>query len=202
MKHKSKIKVIIIIFVLLIIGAIVAFGTMYFNAFNKLAKEADSELTTVEEDILITTETYPTKMLVYGDEIDFDPKVNVEYINEISEESLKFDDEYSYHFIIINDIDNNVDVSAEELCMIGDIVKSDNKYNFMYLGSKELNTIESLGVLSVNKVMYAPDDLSVGLSHEGNRLITVTGTYCVGAEYPLSEELLHEQSRSIKKSNS
>ena len=200
MKNKTKIKLIIILLISLLIGAFVFWGVIHFHFKNNISDNPLGNLSSAEEDILISSKTYPTNILVYGSEIDFDKRLNVTYIDKISKNSLKFDNNFSYQYIVINDLDNKTDLSDEEWKLIGKTVKSDKRCNFIYLGSKELYKIKNSGILAEGTI-YEPEDLSIGLFHEKERLITVMGTYtteCLSDGDSISEAILCTYVTSLK----
>ncbi len=202
MKNKSKIKIVVTLLILIIFCAFIVFTIYYFNMKNKLYSQSDNDLTTAEENILILSKTFPTKIIVYGSEIDFDKKLSVTYIDEISKDSLKFDNGFSYQYIVINDLDDEINISNKEWELIDKTIKSDKRCNFIYLGSKELYKIKNLEILS--DITYFEDsDLSVGLFHQGDSLITCLGTYTTEMKnlVPVTDQILNTQAMSIKLSN-
>ena len=198
MKNKTKIKILILVLVFLIIGVFVTNKIIYLYKIKKVDNNT-IHMTTAEEDIMIATQTYPTQILIYGNKIDFDSKLNITYINEISKDSLKFDNNFSYQYIIINDLDDQINISDKELTLIGEIVRSNKHCNFIYLGSKELYKIKNSGIL-IEELYYNPGDLSVGLFYENDELISVLGTYTTNST-SVSKAILHQHVYFIKMSN-
>ena len=197
---KNKIKIISKIIFLIVIISTIIFLIHLFKT-DKTITNSDGDLTTAEENILILSKTYPTNILIYGSEIDFDKKLNVTHIDEINEDSLKFNNDFSYQYIVINDLNDQTNISDEEWKLIDKTIKSDKRCNFLYIGSKELNQIKSLGMLSKD-AYFEEEDLSVGLFHEGNKLITSLGTYSTDLlDVSLANQILDVQAMSIKLSN-
>ena len=203
MKKKTKIRLLITILTLLLIGVFIVFELLHLRTKNNKISSTD-ELTSAEENILIASKTYPTKILIYGDKIDFDPKLNVNYIKDINEKTLKFDNNYYYQLIIINDLKENVNLSYNEWKLINKHIRSDKRCNFIYLGSKEFNKIKSTRIVD-NDTCFEDNALSVGLFYEEDILMTILGT-CTKDMYSLykdtiKEMILYEQVHSIKISN-
>lgn len=195
MKRKQKIRVVsiaisIIILLLIILVGVIICGT----------NDDEDPLNSVEHDIKLVTELYPTRFVIYGSEIDFSSSISVEYIDEICDDNLVMGKDYEYTMIIINDLDNNVNLSDDDWKLVYGYVENDDRYNLMYLGDSDFEQIGRLGILS-DMTAFAEGDLSVGIVHEAGQLIFVFGTYVTGASYSLSEALIREQAYSIEQSN-
>lgn len=199
LKKRGAYKKIIFIAIFLVFILVGVFF-VYLCWRDKMNNNEEEQLTSVEQDLKIVTETFPTSFVVYGGPIEFDDAVQVQYVNEISSENLQIKNGFEYQMIIINDIEGNTNLSDEEWLIISELVKSDNRYNFFYLGSKEFEQIQSLNILS-DVCAMEQGDLSVGLVHEGEQLVTVYGTYYVNAGFSLPEALIYEQAYAIKQSN-
>ena len=70
-------------------------------------KSGDVVLTTDEPDLITVTQTYPTELIVYGDDLNLDPSCHVRKIDAITEENLKIDDAFQFFVLVINDINEN-----------------------------------------------------------------------------------------------
>lgn len=198
MKNRSKSIYINVIFNIgLFIFIIVIIGVLLFYFKNQ---NLEDELTTVEQERFIVTQTYPTQFVIYGDAIEFHDSISVRYVDQINEENLEIEDDFLYEMIIINDLQGNINLSNEEWEIISKYVKSDNRYSFYYLGNKEIEQIYNLGIIS-SLDLWGQNDLSIGLTHEGNQLVTVFGTYSVNAKFLISEALIHEHVYSLKQSD-
>lgn len=193
---RKRLKKIIIIGIISVLTLGVIIGALHIF----LNEDSGTELTSAEKDIKIITETYPTQIVVYGDEIDFDSSIKVKYIDSINEESLERDLQYKYSLIIVNDLARNVTLTDEEWGLLSNIVKSDNTYNMFYLGDEDIDQLLRVGVFS-GLDMWNEGDLSLGLTHEGEDVITVFGTYYKDAGFSLAEVIIAEQVFSIKASN-
>lgn len=195
MKIKQKNRIVSIAIGIIILLLIILIGVIICGT-----NDDEDSLNSAQHDIKLVTELYPTKFIVYGSEIDFSSSISVEYIDEICDDNLVMDNDYVYTMIIINDIDNNVNLSDDDWKLIYGYVESDDRYNLMYLGNSDFEQIGRLGILS-DMTAFAEGDLSVGFVHEAGQLITVFGTYVTGAGYSLSEALICEQAYSIRQSN-
>ncbi len=196
MRKKIKVEKIILLLNALLITVFVLWLIIDFFGIG----QSNKDLTTIKQDIEIASKIHPTKILVYGDKIDFDKKIDVEYINKINRYSLKFDDKYSFQLIIINDLNNNLSLSNKEWSIINSAVKRDKRCNFIYLGLKEFSKIKELQIVS-DAANFEKSDLSIGLFHYNDVLMTVGGTFTTDDEVSLiSKEILHEQVYAIKTS--
>lgn len=162
--------------------------------------DGEADMSSVERDIRILTETYPTQFVVYGEMIDFDSSIKVKYVEEINEETLRREPQYVYSVIIVNDLTGKVTLSDEEWGMISELVKSDNTYNLFYLGNEDIDQLLRTEVIS-SLSMWEGRDLSIAVTHEGPDVITVFGTYYENAGFSLPEAILAEQVFSIRQSN-
>lgn len=183
--------------ILIILGALILMiavgGFIFIKCHND--KEGEDDLSSADKDIIVVTEAYPTTFVIYGDDIEFDEKINRKIISEITEESLYNSDGYTY--LIVNDLDNKAHLTKEDIHVIDKFLDNEHN-NFVYLGTESLERMLSEGLFGENENVYEPDDLAVGVYHEaGNRIVTA-GMYKKGAEYNLAEILLHMHSYALK----
>ena len=195
MKKKQKTRIVSIAISIIILFIIILIGVIIF-----CTNDNEDPLNSVEHDIKLVTELYPTRFVIYGSEIDFSSSISVEYIDEICDDNLVMGKDYEYTMIIINDLDNNVNLSDDDWKLVYGYVENDDRYNLMYLGDSDFEQIGRLGILS-DITAFDDGDLSVGIVHEAGQLISVFGTYVTGAGYSLSEALIREQAYSIEQSN-
>lgn len=188
---KKRVLVIIICLVALIGVAIIIYISQFKNS------EEDVEMSSTENDLKIVTETFPTKFIVYGDKIEFNEKVNVEYVTDINEDTLAYDENYKYQMVIINDLNSNAEMTDDEWLMLYAKVTNDKRYNCFYLGDEDFEQLSELEIIN-GLTAFMEGDLSIGFVYEGGTLITVYGTYTKNATYDLSEALLHEMSFGIR----
>lgn len=188
-----KKRILMLIISLLVIIAI-AFAVLIKQFTNS---DGDVEISSPENDLKIVTESFPTKFIVYGDKIEFNEKVNVEYITDINKDTLAFDENYMYQMVIVNDLSGNAEMTDEQWLMLYDKVINDKRYNCFYLGDEDFEQLSQLEIID-GLTAFVEGDLSIGFVYEGDTLITVYGTYIKGAAYDLAEALLHEMSFGIR----
>ena len=182
------------------LGIILALALMLLLIVFFTHRDNDEGLASVDKELKIVTQSYPTQFVVYGEVMDFDPLVSVKYIKEINQETLTKGEEYVYGLIIVNDLNGEVDLSDDEWRVISDLVQSNKYYNLFYLGNEDIEQLLRVGVIS-DLDMWNESDLSIGVTHEGEDIITVFGTYYKNAKFSLQEALIAEQVFSIKMSN-
>lgn len=104
--------------ILIILGALILMiavgGFIFIKCHND--KEGEDDLSSADKDIIVVTEAYPTTFVIYGDDIEFDEKINRKIISEITEESLYNSDGYTY--LIVNDLDNKAHLTKEDIHVI------------------------------------------------------------------------------------
>lgn len=191
----------IIIVVLCIIFLVVAF----FGIKEIVLRNSDrGSISTVESDIILLSQEYPTKFLVYGESIDFDEKITSENILEINYETLKKSQNYEYQLIIINDLSGKNVLSEDEWKIINDVVKSDISINFLYLGDKQFDKIIEAGIVEKDISAFEDGDLSLGVFYEGKTAVSVYGTYTSMSgttQNAICEAIMREQAYSIEMGN-
>ncbi len=191
--------------IIIIISCIVFLAAMPFVIRKIVAGNSDKgTLSTVENDIILLSQKYPTKILVYGEKLDFDEKITVENIFEITYDTMKKTGNYAYQLIIINDLNGKSVLSQEEWKIIDDVVKTDADINFLYLGDKQFEKIIEAGIVEEDITAFEDGDLSLGLFHEGKRAVCVYGTYTslYGTDRNrICELIMREQAFSIEMGN-
>ncbi len=158
-----KKKAIFLICVLMVI----TFGVYIFLQSDSY--EQEDEITNVD----IVTKSYKTEFIIYGDDIEFDERCHVRKIDEITEANLTSDDTYMYTVFIINDLNNSVTLTQQDLDILYN--KSYNqKIDFFYLGKDEVKAIKEKGIFSQDLLEA---ELSLGVIHERNLRIEVVGVW-------------------------
>ncbi len=194
---KKKICIIISLFVIMFI--------VYFGVRQYVANNSDKDsLTTVESDIKLLSEEYPTKILVYGETLDFDKKIITNNISKISYDTLKKTENYMYQLIVINDLSGKNVLSDEEWMIIKEVLMSNKDINFLYLGNKQFEKIINIGIVEGEITMFQDGDLSLGLFYEGETAISVYGSYTSklgSSQKDICEVIMREQAYSIQVGN-
>lgn len=82
-------------------------------------------------DIQVITKSFPTTVIIYGEEIIFRENIILNKINEIDVDSLNTNT--NYNFLIIVDFEGGLTISSDEWEIIKDFSESKNN-TFLYLG--------------------------------------------------------------------
>jgi len=137
-------------------------------------KSGDIVLTSNESAFITVTQTYPTELIVYGDDLNLDPACHVRKIDAITEENLKIDDAFLFFVLVINDIDENAPISDAELKLIISIVDQGN-LSLYYFGKRLIKPIISEGNYITDDIMTT--DMSIARVHEPYGSLCVLGVW-------------------------
>ena len=171
MKKKKILIPIAIVFSLAIISVIIFLVSKY-DIFTMKTKDGYSK------SITILNENYPSDIIVYGEHIDFGELKHRE-IKFIDGKSLNSKPEYKYQFVIINDRNNNVEMTDDELLLIKQYI-IEKKYNFYYLGTALLPKLKELGI---GKDLITPNVQGVAVVNKyGNEIVTLDGVWTAESE--------------------
>lgn len=118
--------------------------------------------TTMEKEIIILNQTYPSDIIVYGDDILFDKTLNYRKIVEINEDELASEN-YQYRFIVVNNLSGNINVTKQEADLISSCVKND-RYVFIYMGKPDSQVFIESGLLE-QEVLSACRGFYTGYLH-------------------------------------
>lgn len=135
----------------------------------------DIVLSTNEPDLIIVTQTYPTELIVYGDDLNLDPACHVRKIDAITEENLKMDDAFQFFVLVINDINENAPISDDELKLIISIVDQ-GSLSLYYFGKRLINPIISEGNY-ITDIIDPYEDMSIARVHEPHSSLCVLGVW-------------------------
>lgn len=104
-------------------------------------------------EIRVLNESFPSDIIVYGEDVGFDSTLNFRTISSITEETLTSDSKYLYTFLVINDRTGTVSITEEELELCKKFC-DENNMNFYYIGEQYLDQINeicfSYGMISPN----------------------------------------------------
>lgn len=201
---KKRVLFIILIIILLLIGIGIAWLVTKDNENEEDLMEGNS----TKRDVHILSKLFPTKILIYGDKIDFeenyevsimDEKLDVEYISEISEETIEFPDGCKYVAIIINDIAKSAFMTDEQWMLIENKIQKDRRYHWFYIGDDDVEQLISLDI--IDDSAYMPGDMAVGKQYEGDTLITASGVYTDNQYDDLVESILRNISYGIRRTH-
>jgi hypothetical protein len=132
-------------------------------------------MTTDEPDLITVTQTYPTELIVYGDDLNLDPSCHVRKIDAITEENLKIDDAFQFFVLVINDINENAPISDAELKLIISIVDQGN-LSLYYFGKRLIKPIISEGNYTTYDI-NPYEDMSIARVHEPYGSLCVLGVW-------------------------
>lgn len=150
-------------------------------------------------------EKYKTQVIIYGEEIILDEECYVKKIDNISNENIIPTSDFQYTFLIINDIDGELNLSDENILCIKDSIDN-NELRVFYLGKDYL---EKFVELNVFHQPFLETDMSLGVVFERNIKTEVVGTwtkelnemYQNGDTELLTEMIMFEITDTIKVDN-
>lgn len=109
------------------------------EAITGMFSGSDDELTDMERIPQIIQDEYPTELILLGEEIAFETNLPVRTITEVTEASLKSGEEYQYTFFIVNDLNNQIQLTKDEVDLIAKKISQPN-FCLTYLGSQYSST--------------------------------------------------------------
>ncbi len=134
--------------VLITVSLIIVLTACAVFAYGMISKKNNNELSDIDRISKVLSSTRPTDIFIRGEEINFNNKVTSKSIDEISVSKISGDKDYKV--IIINDLNDMVKLSEEEITLVKDII-SKNNYMLIYLGKKYSTTWDdkSKGIANV-----------------------------------------------------
>lgn len=121
----------------------------------------DDVMDSYDKQIEMSISSFPTDLIIYGDDCNLRKRAVFRQIPSISEDTLKSSEMYQYKVIIINDIYNNADLSSEDLDLLYEYV-IEGEYHFYYFGSRYLDDFLSKGFYQME---LQPDSCGFGVRH-------------------------------------
>jgi hypothetical protein len=101
-----------------------------------------------DQDIIVINKNFPSEILLYGDDIHFREAVKYKKIDDIDDATLKTDKTFKYHFLIVNDLNNNLKITEDDFIRLKKHA-DENQLNFYYIGEQYLNVLRELGFYGV-----------------------------------------------------
>lgn len=92
-----------------------------------------NDMTDIERIKLMLKNTYPTDILVMGDAIPFGDDVSYRKVDRITEEALQKNENCSYTFVFINDLNTSVQLTEDEINLLADKISTED-FCLVYLG--------------------------------------------------------------------
>lgn len=191
---KSVRKIIVLLFIIaIIVGLVLGIFTLLHNE-KKDGTNTDS-LTQTEKLAFFVNTTNPTDIVWIGncDELTFSTvgddkkcywtcqddtvELPLRIIDEVTECSLEMVERKKEQLIVINDIDGNVNLSADEYRVIFKTFSANSKCIVIYIGIKDIDILVEMGLIDRQKLER--DDYSVGFRHlpSTGELRIFLGTY-------------------------
>lgn len=150
---------------IMIFAVIAIISVLFFQPFG--AKNA------LSDEVKMLTETYPTDIIVYGNNIDFDKEIPSRKVDELDANVIYDDGEdYFYRVLIINDLEDELTFDEDDWEVIDQCIEKG--CNLFYLGTQYLEVIKD----RYNCNMGLNDtDMFIGIAHEADN--TTIGIYGV-----------------------
>ncbi len=115
-----------------------------FRYFISSSLNEETAYSTYDTEIKILNESYPSDIIVYGEDVGFDSGLKFRTINEIKEEHFTQDSNYKYTFFVINDRGGTAKITDEEFELIKRVCDEKN-INFFYIGKQYLEHLKDFG---------------------------------------------------------
>jgi len=97
--------------------------------------------------IKIVNTTYPSDVIIYGEDINFRSSFLYRKVNNLNEQSLH-SEEYDYKFIIICDREGSVNITSEDYDFLLRLIQ-DEGYCLIYIGSEKLDDFKNHGFFTM-----------------------------------------------------
>lgn len=95
----------------------------------------NGELTDIEKIQKVITQSHKTDIVILGEDILFDVDVPSRKIDALTEQNVERREDCEYTILIINDLSDSVELSAEEQELATELI-SQNDFCLIYLGEK------------------------------------------------------------------
>lgn len=119
-------------------------------------------------DIRALNESYPSDIILYGEDGIFHESLNYRVIDKISESELISEPKFKYTFFVIVDREGKLNITDDEFRIVKNVCDNHN-VNFYYIGEQYLDKLVQLGFTS--ELFY---DNTRGIGYE----IRPTGEMC------------------------
>ena len=125
-------------------------------------------------------------VLLYGDDIVFPRNLNCEKVSNIEEDTISNDHRTVY--LIINDLDGNLDLSKDEFVYLKEYADEHSNFNYYYLGTDKLDFIEETFQNCDQVCNFDERDMSSGYeTREGDKML-IGGIWSKDDEECLTED--------------
>ncbi len=112
---------------------------------NKMSKdETYVGMSTEEYEAYCLREKYPTEIILFGEEMQFEYEVPVRVEERITAEALAISKGYLHAVIVINDYSGDLTIADSDYMQVWDLINSDARYSFIYIGSKRVEHLVNM----------------------------------------------------------
>lgn len=120
-------------------------------------------------DYAVTTITkiIPTRIFVYGMDIQLDEEIYATHVDKITEDTLYSG--WKHNFVVLNDSNGAMDISEDELLLLKELAETKH-YNIIYIGTELIKQFEELEFVSEDVT------LSKNFVYFGSNIITENET--------------------------
>lgn len=103
----------------------------------------------ISDSIKIIEESYPTDVIIYGDDITFETKIQYRKVDSLGGTALERISGFQYTYLVINDLEDKLTLTKLEITAIKEFVnKSGN--GLAYFGTKYLTSFDDVTKLSAD----------------------------------------------------
>lgn len=165
MKQLGKVKIIAVVAVLAVIAVILWL----------MLRQKPEEGPVIHRNTQILTESFPTTVYIYGDQMALPYGVEATYINGLTENLLdSVDSENEYLMIVVNDVLGNAHLTSDDFELIEQMTKRSNIF-FAYLGEYNLREFQARKIDSATSDIKSNDNLSFAFLGDSEPTLWVNG---------------------------
>lgn len=141
----------------------------------------------------LLNETFPSDVMIYGEDVDFMDIVSPRKLSSLSKESILAEKDLDHRFLVIVNRENTLDLSVDELKELKDVIMNkDNGISIYYIGSEGRDKFVEAGL--VEKIYYK-DDCGIGsecIGYEDYNYRTYSDGFWTAKDEELYREALNE----------
>ncbi len=132
-------------------------------------------LTSEEKDAELLSKTHRTRILVYGDAIEFNKELYVERIVSITPESIGFDSSFEFEYIVLNDRNGQLCMTEKEWNILKELMQSNKHVSFIYLGSTQHKNMIKTKIVDLDEADLFSEPTAIGGINMDGVLYTEVG---------------------------
>lgn len=129
-----------------------------FVVIMKLSSSPKENGSVYENEIKVLNQSYPSDIIVFGEDVGFDPSLQYRTISELKEENLISESKYVYTFLVINDHAGKLNITDEQFKLCKKML-DEKKVNFYYIGKQYLSKLKDYGFYDA---LYGDDYCGIG----------------------------------------